>query len=165
MAQIIIPQSIRLTLQNRVGRLPEQAQETLRMAAVIGREFEFATLQAALSSLSEDDLIDALETAERAQLIQEIRSPANGQITFAFADGDCSRRHAAPDGGHLVAAGGRLPEEELPGSGVIVSRCSPSGRLIVSPVPSGPEAAVTTMATTCAPRIKLFAYLWRRWQR
>jgi tetratricopeptide (TPR) repeat protein len=47
----------------------------------MGREFEFDILKQALK-LEEDNVIDALETAEDAQMIQEVRGRA--AITFAF---------------------------------------------------------------------------------
>ncbi len=40
-----IPQSIRITVQTRLARLPEQTQEILGMAAILGREFDFETLK------------------------------------------------------------------------------------------------------------------------
>jgi predicted ATPase/DNA-binding SARP family transcriptional activator len=76
-----IPQSVRVAIQSRVRALPTEAQETLRLAAILGREFEFVTLAEA-SKLDEDALIDALESAERAQLIEEL-SGQRGE-TFAF---------------------------------------------------------------------------------
>jgi hypothetical protein len=39
-----IPQSVRATIQSRVTKLPDSAQDILRLAAIIGREFDFATL-------------------------------------------------------------------------------------------------------------------------
>jgi len=82
MAQMQIPRSVRLAIQRRIERLPEATQDTLQRAAVLGREFEFDVLQA-MSDLSEDALIDALDTAERAQLIGEVKK--DGRMTFAFA--------------------------------------------------------------------------------
>ena len=70
MDQIEIPQSIRVAIELRVTRLPEPTQDTLRAAAILGREFEFEVLRA-MDGLDEDALIDALEIAERAQLIGE----------------------------------------------------------------------------------------------
>lgn len=88
MRTIFIPQSVRGAILARVERLPAPAQEVLRLAAILGREFDFETLQAAsrgeaLSSLDEDALIAALERAERAQLIGE--APRAGRLTFTFA--------------------------------------------------------------------------------
>jgi ABC-type oligopeptide transport system substrate-binding subunit len=82
--QLGIPQSVRVAIQARVGNLPSDAQQTLRLAAVLGREFEFDILSQA-SELDEDALIDALESGERAQLIQEVDGERGG--TFAFVHG------------------------------------------------------------------------------
>jgi tetratricopeptide (TPR) repeat protein len=96
MAGIRLPQSVRETIQARVARLPESAQEVLRLAAIIGREFDFETLQKA-SEQDEEALVNALELAERAQIIGEVTklsetsavlSPGgrrNGHETFVFA--------------------------------------------------------------------------------
>ncbi len=52
------------------------------MAAILGREFEFEVLAGA-SELDEDGLIEALEIAEHAQLIEEV--PGRRDVAFAFA--------------------------------------------------------------------------------
>jgi serine/threonine protein kinase/DNA-binding SARP family transcriptional activator len=82
MEELKIPQSVRVAIQSRVGKLPETAQETLRLAAVLGREFEFDTLVRA-GDLAEDMVISALESAERAQLFEEAGD--EGSVTFTFA--------------------------------------------------------------------------------
>lgn len=87
MDEIEIPQSIKIAIQTRIARLPDNVQETLRLAAVLGREFDFEILQA-VSGLNEEVLINALEHAEHAQLIQELRQvaiePAIGSSRFSF---------------------------------------------------------------------------------
>src|SRR3990172_8349560 len=52
------------------------------LAAIVGREFDFDTLQKA-SEVDDDALIKALEHAERAQIISEERRA--GRIVFSFA--------------------------------------------------------------------------------
>jgi len=79
-----IPQSVRVAIQSRVRVLPADAQETLRLAAVLGREFDFDTLAEA-SELDEEALIEALESAERAQLIEEVSGQGGGTFAFAHA--------------------------------------------------------------------------------
>ncbi|HLE52938.1 MAG TPA: protein kinase, partial [Anaerolineales bacterium] len=81
MEELEIPQSVRLAIQARVGKLPAECQEVLALAAILGREFDFDILAMA-NELDEDLLIDALERAERAQLIQEMRDKVT--ITYAF---------------------------------------------------------------------------------
>jgi len=85
MEEIEIPQSVRVAIQTRVGKLPSFAQETLRLASVFGREFDFDALKE-MSELDEDTLIDALETAERAQIISEARRgrPMKGRTSMSF---------------------------------------------------------------------------------
>jgi tetratricopeptide (TPR) repeat protein len=80
--ELEIPQSVRIAIQSRIGKLPQQVQETLQLASILGREFNFDTLAEA-SELDEDALIEALENAEQDQLIEEVSSE-NG-VTFAFA--------------------------------------------------------------------------------
>lgn len=82
MSELGIPQSVRVAIQSRIGKLSPETQEVLNQAAVLGREFEFETLLLATEA-DEDSLIVALEEAERAQLIEE-RSE-NGQLVFAFS--------------------------------------------------------------------------------
>lgn len=84
MDEMQIPQSVRLAIQSRVSQLDEQAQTTLRLAAVIGREFDFALLHQA-GELDEEALVEALEVAERAQLITEVRHRHQpGREAFSF---------------------------------------------------------------------------------
>jgi tetratricopeptide (TPR) repeat protein len=61
--------------------MPEPFQETLRLAAILGREFDYDTLAKA-SEVNEDALIEALEAAEHAQLIEEVSG--KGGVTFSF---------------------------------------------------------------------------------
>jgi|GEM_PF-418911 len=79
-----VPQSVRVAILSRVRVLPADAQEVLHLAAVLGREFDFDTLAGA-SDQDEDTLIDALENAERAQLIEEASGDADGIFAFLHA--------------------------------------------------------------------------------
>jgi tetratricopeptide (TPR) repeat protein len=67
--------------------LPNRVKDTLRLAAVLGREFDFDVFRM-VSELDEEALIGALEQAERAQLIKEVRQQAperaTGSPRFAF---------------------------------------------------------------------------------
>jgi ABC-type oligopeptide transport system substrate-binding subunit/predicted Ser/Thr protein kinase len=82
MDELGIPQSLRVAIQSRVAKLPPETQQVLSQAAVLGREFDFETLALAAEP-DEEALIDALEQAQIAQLIDE-RSE-DGRIVFAFA--------------------------------------------------------------------------------
>ncbi len=81
MEELEIPQSVRVAIQSRVGRMPPECQEVLRLAAILGREFAFETLLEA-SQIGEDALIDALECASQAQLVETVS--AGRDVTFAF---------------------------------------------------------------------------------
>jgi oligopeptide transport system substrate-binding protein len=65
-----IPQSIRVAVQTRASVLPERSRKILQQAAVLGRVFDLPTLKLA-TELDEDSLIEALEEALAAQLIEE----------------------------------------------------------------------------------------------
>jgi ABC-type oligopeptide transport system substrate-binding subunit len=78
-----LPHTVRVAIQSRIKVLSPPAFDTLRLAAVLGRQFDLDTLSEA-SELDEDLLTDALEQAERAQLIEESRSE---QGVFAFVHG------------------------------------------------------------------------------
>jgi ABC-type oligopeptide transport system substrate-binding subunit len=85
-----IPRSVRVAIQSRVRVLPVVDQETLRLAAVLGRQFNFNTLAEASepegsSKWDEEVLIEALESAERAQLIEEVSSENGGTFSFVNA--------------------------------------------------------------------------------
>ena len=80
--ELEIPQSVRVAIQSRIGKLPETAQDVLKLAAVLGREFRYDALAKA-TDLAEDALIAALESAERAQLIVEVSDARD--VIFAFA--------------------------------------------------------------------------------
>lgn len=84
MQTIFIPSSVRGAILARVERLPAVAQEVLRLAAVLGRDFDFETLRAA-SEQDEENLITALERAARAQLVGEVAAARTGHITYSFA--------------------------------------------------------------------------------
>src|SRR5262245_1472977 len=79
--EIEVPETVRLVLARRIERIGETAQVILTTAACIGRTFTFDFLTA-VSEAKEDDLLDALEDAERTRLIvaEEGRRPR-----FVFA--------------------------------------------------------------------------------
>lgn len=91
MDEMQVPQSVRIAVQARVNKLDEPVQDALRMAAVLGREFDYETLLRALEA-DDDTLIGAMEQAERAQLVNEVpakkhsgQSASGSSVTFAFA--------------------------------------------------------------------------------
>ena len=66
--EIEVPETVRLVLGRRIDRISETAQRIMATAACLGRTFTFELL-AALVDDKDDDLIDALEEAERARLV------------------------------------------------------------------------------------------------
>jgi class 3 adenylate cyclase/tetratricopeptide (TPR) repeat protein len=81
--QIGIPEGIRDVVGRRLSRLSDKANDTLRTAAVVGRDFSLAVV-ADVTGESEDDLLQRVEEALRAQLVHEVPD-APGRMTFAHA--------------------------------------------------------------------------------
>ncbi len=69
-APIALPESVREVIERRVGRLGDETRELLALAAVIGRSFEVELL-AALTDLDETRLLDQLEAAVAALVLDE----------------------------------------------------------------------------------------------
>ena len=81
---VVLPATVRAAILARVQRLPAATQEVLRLAAILGREFDFDLLQAA-SHQDEAALQTALDQAGRAQLISANPSDARaGPARFRF---------------------------------------------------------------------------------
>jgi tetratricopeptide (TPR) repeat protein len=68
MEQMLIPQSVKEAIGNRLDRVSQNCNEVLRVAAILGKVFTFEEL-AATAEQSEDVLLDALDEAAGAQLI------------------------------------------------------------------------------------------------
>ena len=82
-AELKIPRTVRAAIQARVARIPQHAQDALRLAAIVGREFDFETLLR-VCDLDEETLIRELESAVRAQLIVEIEPRSGAFLRFSF---------------------------------------------------------------------------------
>ena len=78
-----LPQSVREVVHRRVERLGEHARGVLSSAAVIGREFDLDLLVRVVRE-DEDELIDLLDAAVEASLLQE-RADRAGAVSFGFA--------------------------------------------------------------------------------
>ena len=68
LAEIDVPQSLRLVIGRRLARLSEDARKILAPAAVIGRSFTFELLEAS-TNMNSDSLLDHVEEVEKAGLI------------------------------------------------------------------------------------------------
>jgi class 3 adenylate cyclase/tetratricopeptide (TPR) repeat protein len=76
-----IPEGVREVVGRRLARLSGEANRALRMAAVVGPEFDLAVVQAA-GSIDEEDLLGALDEATKARLVIETSAP---RYRFAHA--------------------------------------------------------------------------------
>jgi tetratricopeptide (TPR) repeat protein len=76
-----LPEGIRDLVGRRLARLSPEANSALTLAAVVGREFELPVLQQAVD-LDADVLLDALDEAVRARLIDDV-SGASSRHEFA----------------------------------------------------------------------------------
>ncbi len=65
-----VPRGVRLVIGRRLERVSDACRRALTAAAVIGREFGFEMLLR-VAGLEEDPLLDALEEAERAHLVED----------------------------------------------------------------------------------------------
>ena len=66
--ELDVPEGVRLVISRRLERVSEECRTALTDAAVVGRDFGFELLQK-LSDLDADRLLDAIDEAERANLI------------------------------------------------------------------------------------------------
>jgi class 3 adenylate cyclase len=78
-----LPEGVRDVVGRRLSRLSEDANAVLRVASVIGREFD-AGVVAAVVGCAEDDAVDRLDEALTARLIDEVEGRF-GRFTFSHA--------------------------------------------------------------------------------
>jgi DNA-binding winged helix-turn-helix (wHTH) protein/tetratricopeptide (TPR) repeat protein len=83
LSELGIPEGVREVVGRRLARLSETANQALRAAAVVGREFE-ATVVEAAAGLARDALLDALDEAARAQIVAPMPG-GPGRFSFAHA--------------------------------------------------------------------------------
>lgn len=67
--ELVIPQSVKEAIGNRLDRISPESNEVLRTAAVLGKTFTFEELMATAANLAEDAVLDGLDEAVAAQLI------------------------------------------------------------------------------------------------
>jgi len=80
-----IPEGVREVIGRRLDRLSERCCETLTIASVIGREFTLEHLGPLIEDLTEDRLLEVLEEALSARVIEELpRSVGRYQFTHAL---------------------------------------------------------------------------------
>lgn len=76
-----VPRGVLLVIQNRLERLSDACRSALTLAAVIGRTFPFRLISAS-SDLDEDALLEAIEEAETATLIEDLSSGREASYRF-----------------------------------------------------------------------------------
>lgn len=81
--EIVLPQSVREVVERRVERLGDEAFDALKLAAVIGRDFDLGLLAAAVGA-DEARLLDHLEAAVAASVLGESMEHV-GSFRFAHA--------------------------------------------------------------------------------
>ena len=80
-----IPEGVREVIGRRLDRLSERCNETLTTASVIGREFTLEHLAPLIEDITEDRLLDVLEEALSARVIEELpRTAGRYQFTHAL---------------------------------------------------------------------------------
>jgi len=83
-SQIAVPHSIRSVVGQRIARLAPGVRELLRLAAVLGQEFDLDLLVAAADE-PESTVLDHLEAALLARLVEERRSGRTERYAFVHA--------------------------------------------------------------------------------
>jgi len=79
---LAIPDNVRLTISRRLTRLSGLVNQLLVVAAVIGREFDFPLIRAALPTTDEESLLQALDDALKAFVIEAM--PSRGEEWYQF---------------------------------------------------------------------------------
>jgi tetratricopeptide (TPR) repeat protein len=79
-----IPEGVREVIGRRLNRLSARCNEALTIAAMIGREFELRQLRRLVEDTSEDRLLEVLEEALSARLIEELPRVV-GRYQFSHA--------------------------------------------------------------------------------
>ena len=69
---IRIPVGVHEAIGRHLGRLSERCHQVLTVAAVISREFELRVLERLTDGLSADDLLEVVEEALAARVIEEL---------------------------------------------------------------------------------------------
>jgi class 3 adenylate cyclase len=78
-----LPEGVRDVVGRRLSRLSDDANDALRIAAVVGREFD-VDLVAAIAACSEDAMVDRLDEALAARLLDEVADRPS-RLTFSHA--------------------------------------------------------------------------------
>lgn len=80
--QLKVPVSISQLIQSRLRRLDQSALDTLRLASVIGREFDFDLLST-IQGQGEEGTLTAIDHLLRSRLIEEGQTPVESDYVFS----------------------------------------------------------------------------------
>jgi oligopeptide transport system substrate-binding protein len=80
--QLKVPVSVSQLIQSRLSRLDQNALDTLRLASVIGREFDFDLLSM-IQDQGEEGTLTAIDHLLRSRLIEEGQTPVESDYVFS----------------------------------------------------------------------------------
>ena len=83
-ADLVVPNDIRLIIEQRVDRLDTETRRLLAMAAILGQRFEPDVLEEALEA-DDEQVLDGIEEAEAANLIFPSSSQGESRYEFSHA--------------------------------------------------------------------------------
>ena len=82
---LVIPDNVRMAISRRLNHLSVLANRMLVVAAVVGREFDFPLLRAALPDAGEEALLHAIDEALQTLLIEPLSSRGEEWYQFRHA--------------------------------------------------------------------------------
>jgi len=83
-SDLVVPDDIRLIIEQRVDRLDDKTRKLLVMAAILGLRFEPDVLEQALEC-NDEEFLDGIEEAEAAKLIFPITGQSDARYEFSHA--------------------------------------------------------------------------------
>jgi DNA-binding SARP family transcriptional activator/Tfp pilus assembly protein PilF len=115
LSAMVIPPTIQNLVESRFLRLSENARDILHLAAIIGREFDFRLL-GDVTSLSETQMVDAVEELQFARLIQPVLGESyafDHSLTLQVARQDMSPARRQLFHRKMAEALAALPSEQV----------------------------------------------------
>ena len=107
-----IPEGVREVIGQRLNRLSELCNQTLTIASIIGREFDFKLLRILRSEATDEELLWALDEALKAHLVEELPGPGERyQFTHALVQQALAQELSAGRKARLHAQIGEALEE------------------------------------------------------
>ncbi len=95
-AQLDVPAGVVDVVGRRLGRLSEDANRALTLAAVVGIDFDLDVLERAAGQAESDATLDAVEEGVAARLVVEVGTPGSYRFAHALVrDALCGRLGAA----------------------------------------------------------------------